>query len=61
MIEKLVVSCGTRNDVDVWLEVLRSVTSGKPAPNPVSVKPQSIQVIIELFIVCVDLSVCLFA
>ncbi|KAL8593948.1 hypothetical protein ACOMHN_021800 [Nucella lapillus] len=44
MIEKLVVTCGTKMEVVAWLEVLRSVTSGKPPPNPVSVKPQSLQI-----------------
>ncbi|XP_076435653.1 rho guanine nucleotide exchange factor 7-like [Babylonia areolata] len=44
MIDKLVVTCGTKMEVAAWLEVLRNVTSGKPAPNPVSVKPQSLQI-----------------
>ena len=44
MIEKLIVTCGTKMEVTAWLEVLRNLASGKPAPNPVSVKPQSLQV-----------------
>ena len=45
MIEKLIVTCGTKMEVTAWLEVLRNLASGKPAPNPVSVKPQSLQVL----------------
>lgn len=44
MIEKLVVTCGTKIEVQSWLDVLRNLASGKPPPNPVSVKPQSLQI-----------------
>nr|KAG5687919.1 hypothetical protein BaRGS_014368 [Batillaria attramentaria] len=41
MIEKLVVTCGTKMEVAAWLEVLGNTT--KHPVNPVSVKPQSLQ------------------
>ncbi|KAK7466802.1 hypothetical protein BaRGS_00037118, partial [Batillaria attramentaria] len=42
MIEKLVVTCGTKMEVAAWLEVLGNTT--KHPVNPVSVKPQSLQI-----------------
>ncbi|XP_070172976.1 rho guanine nucleotide exchange factor 7-like isoform X2 [Littorina saxatilis] len=44
MIEKMIITCGTKMETQAWLEVLCTVTSGKPPPNPVSVKPQSLQI-----------------
>ncbi|XP_025080304.1 rho guanine nucleotide exchange factor 7-like isoform X4 [Pomacea canaliculata] len=42
MIEKMTVTCGTKMEVAAWLDVLRC-TSRQPV-NPVSVKPQSLQI-----------------
>lgn len=42
MIEKLVVTCGTKMEVAAWLEILHNIA--KHPVNPVSVKPQSLQI-----------------